>query len=77
MLQCVITTGLTSEGQITDATGVASGALTFTATPAQTVTLTPGANYFYDVQVKLDDASITTIEGGTITLEQGVTAATS
>lgn len=77
VLQLTITTALTSQGQITDATGVAAGALTFTATAAQTAAIGADTPRYYDVQIKDDLGQIATIEGGTITFEQGVTAATS
>jgi hypothetical protein len=76
ILQLDITTALTSKGQITDATGMAVDALIFFVTAAQSVTIGALRRYYYDVQIKLDNAEIATPEIGTIQLDQGVTDAT-
>jgi hypothetical protein len=76
-LQLDITTAPTSEGQITDATGVAPGALTFTITAAQSAAIGAARRFYYDVQIKLDNGEIATLELGTLQLDQGITDATS
>ncbi len=78
MFQLSITTTLTSAGQITDAgTTSGEGTVRFTATPAQTLLLTPDQVYAWDVQILLSDTGIYTPCKGTIMGEQQVTIATS
>jgi hypothetical protein len=78
VLQKVITTvNVAGTGQITDdGTGDGIGALLFQLTATDTAALGTTTRV-YDVQIKLDDGSIATVEMGTITFVQGVTAATS
>ncbi len=75
--QISITSTSTSSGQIIDGTtNGGSIELAFIASATQTLTLTPGQDYVYDVQVIDSNGGIYTLELGTICPQQGVTAAT-
>ena len=75
--QVSITGTSTSTGQIIDGTtNGGSVELAFIATYTQTLTLTPGQEYVYDVQVIDSNGQLYTLEIGTLCPQQGVTAAT-
>ena len=75
--QVSITSSSTSSGQIIDdATNGGSVEMAFIATHTQTLTLTPGQQYDYDVQVIDSNGQLYTLEIGTLCPQQGVTAAT-
>jgi hypothetical protein len=75
--QISITSSSTAAGQIIDGTtNGGSIELAFIASATQTLTLTPGQEYAYDVQVIDSNGGIYTLELGTICPQQGVTAAT-
>lgn len=74
----VITTSLNSSGQITDAdTTGGSIAMFFDLAKTDTgaVNVLPNIPYIYDVQVKVSDGAIHTLEKGTIAFIRGVTDA--
>lgn len=77
--KAITTSNVTGTGQITD-TGVSgTGAIRFDLAVADTVLLTPGTEYTYDIQVRMSNGSYTiieTVEIGTVTTIQGVTATT-
>jgi len=76
--QISVTSSSTAAGQIIDGnTNGGSVELAFVATNTETLTLTPGQEYVYDVQVIDSNGQIYTLELGTICPQQGVTAATS
>ena len=77
VLQLTITTSATSAGQITNAGGSGTGAFTFAVSSAQSAALGPLQTFVYDLKVIYDDGEPVTLETGTLTLERGVTAATS
>jgi hypothetical protein len=77
VLQKVVTATLSAAGQITDLGADGIGAATFLLTPADTLLLTVGQDYHYDVQTMLDDGKIVTGEVGKVKMLQGVTAAVS
>ena len=65
------------QGQIIDGTtNGGSVEIAFIATHTQTLTLTPGQEYVYDVQVIDSNGQLYTLEIGTLCPQQGVTAAT-
>lgn len=78
--QLIITPTLSAAGQVT-ADGVTTGAgvatLIFTPTEANTNTLTPETQYYYDVQVLLNDGTERTVESGTLVMHQRTTIAVS
>lgn len=78
MFQKTITTAATASGQITDAS-TADGTITLNviAAKSETVQLTPGQEYYYDLQGITTDGAVYTFETGTITPAQGVTTASS
>lgn len=76
LIQKVITTSATSNGQITDA-DTADGILEMFFDPNRTETaLALAQDYVYDIQVKSSSGQIYTLEKGTIPFILGVTAAT-
>jgi hypothetical protein len=78
VLQLIITTALTGQGQITDdghSTGI--GKLSFLPTEAQDIKIAPGQAFVYDIQVLLQDGTLFTGEKGKWLLEAAVTAAVS
>lgn len=75
VLQLVVTTALTSTGQITDAGTSGTGAIQFLLTPANTLLLTPKKQYVFDIKVKLVDGSLYPAETGTIITISRVTQA--
>ena len=80
LAQKVITTSAQAGvGQITDPGASGTGALLFLIVPADfgTGKLLYDVAYVYDVQVKFSDATIATLELGTIRFERGVTDAAS
>lgn len=78
IFQRVITSGLTAAGQITDANAAdGSIALNIIALKTQTTLLTPGQEYYYDVQGVTSTGAVYTFETGTIVPQQGVTTASS
>lgn len=74
----VITTSLTAAGHITDA-DTAEGTIAMFFDLAKTDTgvgaVQPNIEYVYDVQVKVSDGAIHTLEKGTIAFIRGVTDA--
>lgn len=78
IFQRTITTSLTSSGQITDA-NPADGQFSFyvIALKTQTILLTPGVEYYYDLQAITSTGGVYTLETGTIVAQQGVTTASS
>ena len=75
--QVSVTSTSTAAGQIIDGTtNGGSVELAFIATHTQTLTLTPGQEYVYDVQVIDSNGQLYTLEIGTLCPQQGVTAAT-
>ena len=75
--QVSITSSSTAAGQIIDGTtNGGSVEMAFIATHTQTLTLTPGQQYDYDVQVIDSNGQLFTLEIGTLCPQQGVTAAT-
>jgi hypothetical protein len=77
LLQLVITSSLTSAGQITDTGADGTGTVVFQVSAAQSAALGFALTYQYDIQLKFDNAEIATLERGSLQLEQGVTDATS
>ena len=77
VLQLSITSTLSASGQITDTGADGTGAVRFTLSPANTLLLTPGTSYFFDIELIMSDAGIFTISKGTIKGLQQITIATS
>lgn len=78
IFQKTITGTLSAAGQITDASS-SDGSIAFNiiATAANTVLLTPGQEYYYDLQGIGSDGAVYTFETGIIAPAQGVTTASS
>jgi len=77
VLQKVITTSsVPGVGHVIDAAADGFGELLFILTGTETATVTAGKRYHYDIQLKLDNGDLATIELGTIQFTQDVTAAT-
>lgn len=78
IFQRVITTSLTSSGQITDA-APADGTISFyaIALSTQTILCVPGQEYYYDLQAITSAGGVYTLETGIIIAQQGVTTASS
>lgn len=78
LFQKSITSSLASTGQITDASS-SDGTIAFNiiAAAANTETLTPGQEYYYDLQGIGSDGAVYTFETGSIIPAQGVTTASS
>lgn len=72
----ITATDLPSIGQI-EQTSAGSGALRFDLTAANTAALTARQTYYFDVQIKLSDDSLYTVERGTFDTLYGITTATS
>lgn len=71
-----ITAAITSDGSITDPdTTDGAIAMYFDLTRAETAAALPNSIYIYDVQVKVSDGAIHTLEKGTISFILGVTDA--
>ena len=78
LIQKSITAAITSAGSITDAdTTGGSIAMYFDLTRTETATAQRNLPYVYDVQVKVSDGSIHTMEKGQIIFILGVTDAAS
>lgn len=76
IFQITITGTLTSSGHVTDG-ATPDVSLFFNILKTQSALLKPLVSYFYDVQLHTADGDIWTAEKGTITLERGITLATS
>lgn len=77
LVQKAITDVLSADGQITDTGADGTGTVVFLLKPADTGTaLTAGKTYVYDIKMKFNDATIATLEKGTVEFEQGVTTTT-
>lgn len=78
IFQKTITGTLSAAGQITDASS-SDGSIAFNiiATAANTVLLTPGQEYYYDLQGIGSDGAVYTFETGILAPAQGVTTASS
>ena len=70
----ITTTNNPGVGQIVSAT---LPELRFDLTAANTALLAPHKDYYFDVQMKMDDGAIYTVERGTLTAAQGITTTTS
>jgi hypothetical protein len=77
IFQKTITATLSSAGQITDTGSDGVGTVRFTLSHAETILLTPGVSYFFDIQVVLSDGGLFTVSKGTIKGLQEITIATS
>ncbi len=77
VLQLSVTSTLTSSGQVTDTGSDGTGAVRFTVAPSQTLLLTPGFSYYFDIQILLSDSGLYTISKGSIKGLQQITIATS
>lgn len=77
LVQKTITSVAGADGQITDTGADGTGALLFKLSATDTgTTLVAGKTYVFDIQAKFDDNTIATLEKGTISFVQGVTATT-
>lgn len=77
VFQLIVSTALTSDGQITDAGTSGTGAMQFLLTPTETLLLTPKKNYVFDIKVKLVDGSLYPAETGVVITDPRVTQANS
>ena len=72
----ITTTNVNGVGQIEDNGATTTEvSLRFDCTRSDTILLTPGVAYFYDIQILLSTGEIYTPETGTFTTIQGVTIA--
>lgn len=77
LVQKIITDIAGADGQITDTGAGGHGIILFKLSAADTgTTLVAGKTYVFDIQAKFDDNTIATLEKGTISFVQGVTATT-
>jgi len=60
-------------GMIEDTGADGSGVLRFDVTAANTTAMTAGVAYFYDIQIRLDNNTILTLESGTTSATAQVT----
>ena len=64
LFQLSITSTSTSSGQITDTGADGTGTVRFTLSRTQTIALTPGTNYYFDIQIIASDGGLYTISKG-------------
>jgi hypothetical protein len=77
VLQKIITSGLSLAGQITDTGTSGVGAMQFELYPTDTLLLTPGQIWLFDIRIKLNSGRVYPGEEGVILTRDRITRATS
>jgi len=72
----ITSTLVASQGQITDTGANGTGVVSFFLQASDTVLMTPGSEYHYDIQVRLDNNRLYTPEKGRITTVRQITQST-